>query len=744
MADQLPRLRREDFHVAIICAVGCEYDAVIFAFDEIWDGLEFQLGNAPRDHNKYKVGRIAERNAVLLLLTGMGKANAASAAASLRSSYTEIKLAIVTGICGGVPGVGTDKELLLGDVVISKCIVQYDLGRRYSDRFATKEAIEDSLGRPHESVRSVLAVFETNSGRDHLQHRTNQILENIQGKTSLKRNLYQRPPATDDRLFEPGYLHRHRDSRDCECSELGACEAARQASCDELHCDTSRLLSRRRRRKRKFSDSVCNDIAAHELCVLVGRLGSGDTVMKSGLDRDHVAKEKSFIAFEMEAAGIWDRFPCVVVKAVCDYADSHKNKKYQNFAAARAAAATKATLEAFPFADGPSQSKKINTFDLLSPTEALLDDEETVREKLKNRRKLLEMLAADHEAQKNFNPKKVLGTCEWFLRDQRYRQWLESTTSSIISVSAGPGCGKSVLARALIDDGQLSTNPANTTVCYFFFKDGYDRRVNSHDALSSVLHQIFTKDLGASLISHADTPHTNYGASLRNNFHQLWEILVACASQPESREIVCVLDALDECCKEGRQDIFRVLEPFYFGEQNRAISSRLKLLVTSRPYDDLEISFDSIATAKSYIRLDGDDKSEEIRREIDLVIDHKVNEFGKDFGAEHRHAISERLKAMESRTYLWLHLTLGIIDEKRSVYRKPSSVQKLLSRLPSSVFDAYEKILSRSQDEEQARTLLNILLATTRPLTLDEVNWALTLHAKDFTNRDEIEDDIPR
>ncbi|KAJ0287393.1 hypothetical protein COL940_002605 [Colletotrichum noveboracense] len=114
MATQLPGLRREDFHVAIICAVDCEYDAVIFAFDEIWDGLEFQLGNAPGDHNKYKVGRIANRNAVLLLLTGMGKANAASGAASLRSSYTEIKLAIVTGICGGVPGVGTDKELLLG------------------------------------------------------------------------------------------------------------------------------------------------------------------------------------------------------------------------------------------------------------------------------------------------------------------------------------------------------------------------------------------------------------------------------------------------------------------------------------------------------------------------------------------------------------------------------------------------------------------------------------------------------
>ncbi|KAF5517472.1 5'-methylthioadenosine/S-adenosylhomocysteine nucleosidase [Colletotrichum aenigma] len=449
MTTQLPGLRRKDFHVAIICAVDCEYDAVIFTFDEIWDGLEFRLGNAPGDHNKYEVGRIANRNAVLLLLTGMGKANAASGAASLRSSYTEIKLAIVTGICGGVPGVGTDKELLLGDVVISKCIVQYDLGRRYADRFATKDAIEDSLGRPHES--------------------------------------------------------------------------------------------------RKFLDLVCNNTAAHELRVVVGRLGSGDTVMKSGLDRDQVAQEQNLIAFEMKGAGIWDRFPCVVVKAACDYSDSHKNKKFQNFAAARAASAMKAVLEAFPCAGSPS-----------------------------------------------------------------------------------------------------------------------------------------------------------------------------------------------EC----RQDIFEVLERFYFGEQNHANSSKLKFLITSRPYDDLEMSFETMATAESYIRLDGDDKFEEIRHEIDLVIDHKVREFGKHFREEHHRAISERLKAMENRTYLWLHLTLSIIDEKRSAYRKPSSVQTLPSSLPSSVFDAYEKILSRSQDEEQARNLLNIILAATQPLTLNEINWALTLQAKDFMNQKELEDDI--
>ncbi|KAF4814002.1 Vegetative incompatibility protein HET-E-1 [Colletotrichum tropicale] len=740
MASQPKGLRREDFQIAIICAVGCEYDAVTFAFDEIWDGAEVQLGNAPGDYSKYRIGRIANRCAVLLLLMGMGKVNAASAAASLRSSYTEIKLVIVTGICGGVPGVGTQRELLLGDVIISRSIVQYDLGRRYGDRFVTKNTVEDSLGRLHESVRSLAAFFETNSGRDSLQRRTKDILEEIQGKTSHKGNPYQRPETVENRLFEPAHIHRHYDSRHCGCSELGACEVALQASCDELHCDSSRLMSRSRLRKQKLEDLECHDLAEHELRVFVGRLGSGDTVMKSGLERDRIAGEQDLVAFEMEGAGVWDRFPCIVVKAVCDYADSHKNKNFQNFAAARAASATKATLEAFPGTYSTPQTKHTNSFDL----EAVSNPQSATRHgsnQEERRRNLLELLAADHETQKNFNPIRVPGTCEWFLGDQRYRQWLESTASSIIWVSAGPGCGKSVLARALIDDGRLSTSSANTIVCNFFFKDGYESRVTSHDALSSILHQIFTTDQEESLIIHADTAHEHYGANLRNNFHQLWEILVACASQPESREIVCVLDALDECGKEGRRDIFQALEPFYFGEKSRAMSSRLKFLITSRPYDDLEMAFERMTTAESYIRLDGDDKSEDIRHEIDLVIDHKVNEFRKDFREEHRHAISERLKAMENRTYLWLHLTLGILDEKRSAYRKPSSVQKLLSRLPSSVFDAYEKILSRSQDEELARTLLNIFLAATRPLTLDEVNWALTLHAKDFTNRDGIEND---
>lgn len=67
--------------------------------------------------------------------------------------------------------------------------------------------------------------------------------------------------------------------------------------------------------------------------------------MKSGQHRDKSAAQHNLIAFEMEASGIWDSLPCLVIKGVCDYADSHKNKDWQHYAAATAAAGMKALLE---------------------------------------------------------------------------------------------------------------------------------------------------------------------------------------------------------------------------------------------------------------------------------------------------------------------------------------------------------------------------------------------------------------
>jgi nucleoside phosphorylase len=66
--------------------------------------------------------------------------------------------------------------------------------------------------------------------------------------------------------------------------------------------------------------------------------------MKDALVRDMLRAEKDVLCFEMEAAGLMNHFPCLVIRGICDYSDSHKNKAWQGYAAMAAAAYTKDLL----------------------------------------------------------------------------------------------------------------------------------------------------------------------------------------------------------------------------------------------------------------------------------------------------------------------------------------------------------------------------------------------------------------
>jgi nucleoside phosphorylase len=92
----------------------------------------------------------------------------------------------------------------------------------------------------------------------------------------------------------------------------------------------------------------------------IGAIASGNTVMKSSKHRDVIAQRHQVIAFEMEGAGVFDEIPSVVViKGVCDYSDSHKNKNWQAYAAVTAAASMKAFLELKAEFQGKSWLRKV-------------------------------------------------------------------------------------------------------------------------------------------------------------------------------------------------------------------------------------------------------------------------------------------------------------------------------------------------------------------------------------------------
>ncbi|KAJ4024937.1 hypothetical protein NW752_002391 [Fusarium irregulare] len=344
--------RRDDFEIAIICALPLEYDAVSYIFDEFWDENGDPYGRAAGDPNNYTTGRIGRYNVVMALLPGMGKTNAASAVSSMRSSYGGLRLALLIGVCGAMPCY-QNVEILLGDVVISDAVVQYDLGRQFSDRFVRKDTIGDSLGRPNKDIRNLVNIFKTDLGLDRLGQRTAHFLKQLQTKIARtpRRGKYNYPGPAKDKAFKPNYRHKHHVSPTCICrSNFGdsdpVCDEAASASCRDLGCDDEHLVIRERISANLQTEQNNSD-ATFQPSVHVGAIASGDKVLRSAADRDMLSREAGVIAFEMEGNGVWDEVPCIVVKGVCDYADSHKNKEWQNFAAATAASASKAILERY-------------------------------------------------------------------------------------------------------------------------------------------------------------------------------------------------------------------------------------------------------------------------------------------------------------------------------------------------------------------------------------------------------------
>ncbi|KAI8671819.1 hypothetical protein NCS57_00658300 [Fusarium keratoplasticum] len=341
--------RRDEFEVAIICALRIEYNAVSYVIDEFWDEDGDPYGRAPNDPNTYTTGRIGNFNVVLALLSRMGKINAASAAASMAMSYSGLRMALLVGVCGGAPR-NRNEEILLGDVVISSSVIEYDFGRQYPDNFVRKASLQDSHGRPNKEIRNLLATLETDRGLSLLEKRTISFLQKIQAKVSKTkhRGKYGYPGTSEDTLFETAHRHKHHVLPSCACVSCFSdadpvCEEAINSSCAKLGCSNGPIVTRERLRAKQRAEQEGEATAQHPT-VHIGLVASGDKVIKSAAERDRLSKEEGVIAFEMEGAGVWDQLPCIIVKGVCDYADSHKNEKWQPFAAATAASAAKALL----------------------------------------------------------------------------------------------------------------------------------------------------------------------------------------------------------------------------------------------------------------------------------------------------------------------------------------------------------------------------------------------------------------
>ncbi|KAF5618858.1 pfs domain protein [Fusarium tjaetaba] len=328
----------QQIDIAILCALTLEADAIETLFDGQWTGV---YNRSEGDTNTYTFGVIGRHGVVLVHMPGMGTTYSATVATCCRSTFPRISLALVVGICGGVPFSQDGTELLLGDVVISDGLVRYDFARQYPDGCLIKNSVSESARKLPVEILGYLAKLKGLNARGRLRERANAYLDTLSDVLGMKN-----PGVEEDILFESTYRHQHHPPLSCSIC-IGnsgdltgmVCNEARSASCKDLKCDIANSVARKR--QRDATGNQWNMFPA----VHFGKFGSGDKVMKSGEDRDRIARSEGIIAFEMEGAGAWDTLPCVIIKGICDYSDSHKDKRWQLYAASTAAAYAKAFLE---------------------------------------------------------------------------------------------------------------------------------------------------------------------------------------------------------------------------------------------------------------------------------------------------------------------------------------------------------------------------------------------------------------
>lgn len=116
------------FTIAILCALTLEADAVESLFNVYWDDDGLPFDKAPGDPNTYSTGMIGGYNIVLAHMPGIGKTNAALVASYCKTSFLNINLRLVVGIYR-VTLFYADEEIVLGDIIISDGVVQYNFGR---------------------------------------------------------------------------------------------------------------------------------------------------------------------------------------------------------------------------------------------------------------------------------------------------------------------------------------------------------------------------------------------------------------------------------------------------------------------------------------------------------------------------------------------------------------------------------------------------------------------------------------
>jgi nucleoside phosphorylase len=316
-----PLLDFEDYTVVWIAPLEIEAQAALHMLDNIHEGY---FPSSYGDDYTYLAGDINKLNIVIATLPPgyrYGVSAAASLATQVRKDFPNIWFGLLVGVAAGLPNLRKTPpdDIRLGDVLVGlgagdrAGIVNYDFGKETDNGFEvmplgtqarTSRFLSSKINRI--KLLSLLSQPFDNSFEGYYQQ--------IKDKTHGNGNFAD-PGQDKDQLYQTTYN-------------------------EDNTVNETKLVERKAR-----------PLSART-AVWYGSIGSGDTLMRSAKKRDELRDKFDLIGLEMEAAGTIDRIPVAVIRGVSDYGDAQKNKEWQPYAAAMAAAYAKHLLNTITPAPG--------------------------------------------------------------------------------------------------------------------------------------------------------------------------------------------------------------------------------------------------------------------------------------------------------------------------------------------------------------------------------------------------------